>query len=49
MRLRKNVIQGFEAIGIGLLCYWTNAVGAALAISLIGISLLVGKRGRKVC
>ena len=45
-RLRNSIIirfQGLCAIGLGLLCNWQNATGAATVMMLVGIGLLLGK------
>ena len=43
MRIRKNLIQGIEALILAMLCYWTNADGAAVILFIISICLLFGK------
>lgn len=43
MRLRKNLIQGIEALILAMLCHWTNADGAAVILFIISICLLFGK------
>ena len=43
MRLRKNIVQGIEALALAMLCYWTNADGAAVILFIISIGLLFGK------
>ena len=43
MKLRKNLIQGIEALVLAMLCHWTNADGAAVILFIISISLLFGK------
>lgn len=43
MRLRKNLVQGIEALMLAMLCHWTNADGAAVILFIISICLLFGK------
>lgn len=43
MRLRKNLVQGIEALALAMLCYWTNADGAAVILFIISIGLAFGK------
>jgi hypothetical protein len=44
MKLRKNLVQGIEALMLAMLCYWTNADGAAVIMLAIGVVLLFGKK-----
>ena len=48
MKLRKGFIQGIEALMLAMLCYWTNADGAAVILLIISIGLLFGKSKRRV-
>lgn len=43
MKLRKGFVQGIEALALAMLCYWTNADGAAVILFIISIGLLFGK------
>ncbi len=43
MRLRKNLVQGIESLVLAMLCYWTNADGAAVILFIISIGLTFGK------
>ena len=43
MRLRKNLIQGIEALALMALCHATGADGAAAILLIIGIGLAFGK------
>jgi hypothetical protein len=43
MRLRKNLIQGIEALALMALCHTTGADGAATILFIISIGLLFGK------
>ena len=43
MRLRKNLIQGIEALMLAMLCYWVNADEAAVIMLMVSIGLLFGK------
>lgn len=47
MKLRKNLVQGIEALVLAMLCYWTNADGAAVILLIISIGLLFGKTKRR--
>ena len=48
MRLRKNLIQGIEALMLAMLCHWTNADGAAVIMLMVSVGLLFGKSKRRV-
>ena len=48
MRLRKNLIQGVEALILAMLCHWTNADGAAVIMLMVSVGLLFGKSKRRV-
>ena len=41
MRLRKNLVQGIEALALAMLCYWTNADGAAVILFIISITIII--------
>ena len=43
MRLRKNLIQGIEALALMALCHTTGADGAAAILFIISVGLLLGK------
>ena len=43
MKLRKEFVQGVEALILAILCYWTNADGAAVIMLIVSFGLLFGK------
>ena len=43
MRLRKNLVQGIEALMLAMLCHWTNADGAALFMGCLGCIMIITK------
>ena len=47
MKLRKEFVQGVEALILAMLCHWTNADGAAVVLFVVCIGLLFGKSRRR--
>lgn len=48
MKLRKGFVQGIEALVLAMLCYWANADGVAVIMSMVSVGLLFGKSKRRV-
>ena len=47
MKLRKEFVQGVEALILAMLCHWTNADSAAVILFVVCIGLLFGKSRRR--
>ena len=48
MRLRKNRIQGIEALVLAILCHWINSDEIAIFMVCIGVLMLTTKEDVKI-